>query len=141
MKIVKTNQKSQIKPKYDFIDVISYLIAVPIYAIVVVYKIFFQFPSYRSWKSHLFGLIRLCFWGYWLLVPDHKELFHNWFTSEQWQLSWPFFSVITFVMAAQGLIVFLCYSMSGIHATSEMLHYDPSESNIAFTMRQLNWKL
>ena len=141
MKIVKTNQKSQIKPKYDFIDVISYLIAVPIYVIVVVYKIFFQFPSYRSWKSHLFGLIRLCFWGYWLLVPDHKELFHNWFTSEQWQLSWPFFSVITFVMAVQGLIVFLGYSMNGIHATTEMLHDDPAESNIEFTLRQLNWKL
>jgi len=141
MKVVKKNQKSQVKSKYDFIDVISCLIAIPIYVLVITYMIFVQFPSYRSWKSHLFGFLRLCLWGYWLLVPDHKELFRDWFTSEQWQLSWPFFSVTTFVMAVQGLVVFLGYSMDGIHATTEMLHDDPAESNIDFTLRQLNWRL
>lgn len=82
---------------FSFIDLIAKIIAIPIFLIVIIYKILIQFPSNRSLGSHFLGLFRVCFWGYLFQIPDHESLFRSVFSeySQPVQLSYPLFTVIT----------------------------------------------
>jgi hypothetical protein len=133
------NIKKVSNPDFSILKVIGMVIFSPFLLIFWVYKLLIKFPNYRSFGSHITGLFRVCFWGYLFWVPNHKELFEHLFISQQWQLSYPLFTAFTFIMTGLSILVFLGLSKSGL--SNAPIHDDPNETNIGFTVRQIDWRL
>lgn len=134
-----TKKAKNIKSEMGIIRLLTIAITMPFYAVFLAYKFLIKFPLYRSVTSHILGLIRTLFWGYWFWVPDHELLFKNWFTNEQWQLSYWFFTLFTFIMTVISFFVFLGISKNGLDNLP--VNDYPNESNIDYTIRQIDWKL
>lgn len=130
---------NQVNSDMSFLKIMGLIIFSPFLILVWLYKLLIKFPNYRSFSSHFVGLVRTCFWGYLFWVPNHQELFQSWFSSQQWQLSYPFFTAFTFIMTAVSVLVFFGLSKSGLD--NAPINDDPNETNVGFTIRQIDWRL
>lgn len=135
----KKSANQSISGNVSFLGILGWVLLSPLYLIALTYRLFIKFPQYRSFGSHFIGLLRFCLYLYLFWYVDHKQLFKDFFDSQQWQLSWPFFTLFTGIMTLISFFVFLGVSKDGLDTAP--INHRQEESDFDFTIRQMNWRL